>query len=458
MTSRRPASAPAASPALDAFLRGVGRRAIVLAELQCGDPQRAVAALAAMLPRFVAEAGDRPMPQWPPRFWHLLLAATPLRAAPSVEQRWPPGLDALGRLGPGPRSALLLWLVAGLQEDDAAAALGVDAATWRSALQRATPRRPDGAVNVEAWQALAAASREALQALPDSRLERWGRACDAAVAQASVPAPAAIRPRWLLPALWTGVAACAIALAATFAWPAAEIGVGDAATTGPLRVPLPASVPPAATFDAAFALRTHPDLAQLAGADESLLRDLDLLSWHAVQVAAQATTGAAPAPAARASVPVRGDALQQRVAGWDALSPAERGARRERWQAWQALPAAQRAAVLDAGARFDTLLPQQQQALRLQFAQLSHAERRGWLLGPTLGAAWPRLEPLLMQVPAAQRQPLLAALHGLSPLQLDDLATLAQRTPPQDRDALRRELLASAPGDRSAWLRERLRR
>ena len=93
----------------------------------------------------------------------------------------------------------------------------------------------------------------------------------------------------------------------------------------------------------------------------------------------------------------------------------------------------------------------------MRFAQLPAGDRRGWLLGPRLGLAWPRLQPLLMQVPADEREPLLAALHTLSPLQLDDLATLAQRTPPQERDALRRGLLATAQPDRTAWLQERLR-
>lgn len=457
MNGSGPVPTPAASPALTAFLRGIGRRAIVFAELQCGDPERAVAALAATLPRFTGEAGGQPMAQWPARFWGLLLAAMPLRAAAAVEPRWPPGLAALGGLGPGPRSALLLWLVAGLEEDDAAAALGVDAATWRLALQRATPRRADATVDADAWQALVAASREALQALPGIRLARWERACGAALARGPL-APAANRPRWLLPVLWAGVAACVVALAATFAWPAREIAAGDAGATRVRRAPLPASAPPAATFDAAFALRTHPDLALLTSAGAAPLRDLDLLSWHAAQVAAQVATQAAPATMAPVSAPGQPETLQQRVAEWDALPPAERGARRERWQAWQGLPAAQRAAVLDAAARFSALLPEQQQALRMQFAQLPSGERRGWLLGPRLGVAWPRLQPLLMQVPAAQREPLLAALHELSPLQLDDFATLAQRTPPQERDALRRELLTTSRANRTAWLQERLHR
>lgn len=94
----------------------------------------------------------------------------------------------------------------------------------------------------------------------------------------------------------------------------------------------------------------------------------------------------------------------------------------------------------------------------MAFSALPYEERRGWLLGPRLGQAWPRLQSLLMQVPAVQREPLLAVLYELSALQLDDLATLAQRTPPQERDALRRELLSTAAANRTAWLRERLRR
>ncbi|HEX2083840.1 MAG TPA: hypothetical protein VHF86_10210, partial [Xanthomonadaceae bacterium] len=96
--------------------------------------------------------------------------------------------------------------------------------------------------------------------------------------------------------------------------------------------------------------------------------------------------------------------------------------------------------------------------LRARFAQLDESRRHGWLLGPQLGADWERLQPLLMQVPAGQREPLLAALRGMSAQQRADLGVLAQRTPPQDRDRLRRELLAQRPADRGRWLVEQLDR
>jgi hypothetical protein len=470
MTPPSPLSAPVppptTSPALGAFLRGVGRRAIVFAQLQCGDPGHAGDALATMLPRFTAEAGVRPMAQWPARFWGLLLASPALRGTPGATPRWPPAFAVLGGIGAGPRSAALLWLVAGLDEDDAAAALGVDAPTWRLAVQRATPRDAQGEVDAGAWHRLAEASRDAQQALSAASLALWDRDCRAALAHpSSTPTPtptsasaAAAQPRWWLPALWAAFATCIVALAVTFAWPALQSRPDAPASGGDVRVrrvPLPVAAAPRATFDAAFALRSHPDLEQLATADETLLRDLDLYAWHAAE--SGAGSGGDTAGAAR-PMPAPSGSLQQRIAAWDALPASERSLLRERWQAWQAMPATQRARVLDAAATLAALAPDAQQALRIEFAQLAPDERRGWLLGPQIGVAWPRLEPLLMQVPAAQREPLLAMLHALSPLELDDLATLAQRTPPQGRDELRRELLSTSQANRAAWLHERLQR
>ena len=103
-------------------------------------------------------------------------------------------------------------------------------------------------------------------------------------------------------------------------------------------------------------------------------------------------------------------------------------------------------------------LERQQRALRDSFGQLSLDARRGWLLGPEVGAAWMQLQPLLMQVPAEQREPLLAVLQSMSAGQLQDLAVLAHRTPPQERSDLREGLLATSPANRAAWLQLRLER
>jgi hypothetical protein len=160
----------------------------------------------------------------------------------------------------------------------------------------------------------------------------------------------------------------------------------------------------------------------------------------------------------QALAPERREALRQRLAAWDALPLALRRERRERWQAWQSLPAHEQWQLRTAATAFAALPLEQQQALRARFAQLDDTARHGWLLGPTLGADYARLQPLLMQVPAAQRGPLLAVLRAMTPAELDDLAILAQRTAPQQRDALRRELVSTSAANRAAWLRMRLDR
>ena len=160
----------------------------------------------------------------------------------------------------------------------------------------------------------------------------------------------------------------------------------------------------------------------------------------------------------QALAPEQRRALQQRLAAWDALPAAERRELREHWQAWQALPPQQQWQLRTAATAFAALPPEQQQALRARFAQLDGSTSRGWLLGPTLGADYARLQPLLMQVPATQREPLLAVLRAMTPAELDDLATLAQRTAPPQRDALRRDLISTSAANRAAWLQARLDR
>ena len=111
-----------------------------------------------------------------------------------------------------------------------------------------------------------------------------------------------------------------------------------------------------------------------------------------------------------------------------------------------------------AGRQFAQLPAEQQQTLRARFDALDRSERRGWLLGPDLGADYPALQPLLAQLPAAEHAGVLAALRAMDSRQRRDLAVLVQRTPPQDRAGLRRELLATAAANRDDWLWERLHR
>jgi hypothetical protein len=164
------------------------------------------------------------------------------------------------------------------------------------------------------------------------------------------------------------------------------------------------------------------------------------------------------AAALAAMTPGQRAAFDMRVAQWDAQVPAAQRERREAWQAWQALPEAERQRLRAAAAAFSALPPDQQQTLRAQYDAIDGSERRGWLLGPVLGADYPKLHALVAQVPPAQRDALLEALRALSSEGRADLSVLAQRTPPQARDALRTELLAQPASRRDAWLRDRLHR
>lgn len=146
----------------------------------------------------------------------------------------------------------------------------------------------------------------------------------------------------------------------------------------------------------------------------------------------------------------------RRLAGWNALPLDEREDRRARYQAWLQLEEAERTRLRAVAAEIAAFPPQRRQALRAQFDALDASQRRGWRLGPTLGAGYEKLQPLLAYVPPAQRSPLLAALRAMTAEQRAGLAVLAQRTPPQGRDALRGELLALSPAEVAAWLRHRL--
>ena len=168
--------------------------------------------------------------------------------------------------------------------------------------------------------------------------------------------------------------------------------------------------------------------------EEILARDA---SWHAL-------------------APARQQALQQRMARWHALPPAMRAARREQWQAWHALPDDQQARLRSVAAAFAALPESERRLLHERFDALDRSEQRGWMLGPVLGADYTRLQPLLAQVPAEEREPLLALLQAMTPAERNDLAVLAQRVAPQERDALRRALLATTAGNRAAWLQLRL--
>ena len=310
----------AARAALNAFLRGVERRGVVFAEWQGGDADAGDAALAATLRGFGEVADGIPFAEWPRRFWAMLLAAPGLRGSASTVAT--PALDAapghLARLGGGPRAALLLRLVAGLAEAEAAAVLGVGRPTYRLALQRALPHRADGSPDPDAWRAMSEAAQVALRAVPAERLQRIALLRDGRrpKPRAVATAPAAdARPRWLWPASLAVVALTGAALAATWWWPGSR-AAGDVQAPRIQTQALPPAAAPASRFDPVLALQTDRDLdlllAQVTAGDETEM-DPAFDAWLVTALANDANSDAALQPPPQAvdadeSVPEQFDA------------------------------------------------------------------------------------------------------------------------------------------------------
>jgi hypothetical protein len=304
--------AAAAPAALTAFLRGIERRGAVFAQLQCGDPERVDDALAVAMRAFRNVASQVPVAEWPRRFWALLLASPPLRDhAPSPQ--WAAGFAPLATLGHGPRAALLLRLVAGLPDVDAAAVLGIARPTYRLALQRALPHHADGTPDEAGWHALGEAAQLAIRQLPADRLAHLARVREAAILgrrlepqrASAVRDARPVRPRWWRPALAASAVATLVALLATFLPRFGDDGLSDE-----IRIrsePLPPAEAPAATFGADTALLTHRDFELLAAdAGNATPRDPGFHAWLVAQADAQRGAGEAqvlPRADAQATAP-----------------------------------------------------------------------------------------------------------------------------------------------------------
>ncbi len=281
--------------ALTAFMQDIRPRAEVFSKLLCGDPQQASAALMAAMRSFrdsLPANVDMPAGHWPQRLWTLLLARPELRRS-ARHPSWPLPFARLERLGPGERAAVLLRLVAGLDDAGAATVLGISPQTLRRAFHRALPRRPDGEPDLDTW-------REWVKAI-----DAMQRKATPGVAHAAVASPTTRQagvPRWLQPTLWAALGACAIALVASFLLPVGRPGGAGAYVQG---TPLPPADAPASTYDADTAVLTHRDFDQLMDArEDALVRDLDFYAWYSAQVASQPGADGGPLLLPDAGIPV----------------------------------------------------------------------------------------------------------------------------------------------------------
>lgn len=278
------------SPALAAFLRGIERRAFVFAEVQCGDPDRAREALALAMRAFRPVSGGIPLSGWPAAFWALLLAQPALSEGLSPEPE-------LSGLGTGPRAALLLRLVGGLDFHHAAEVMGVSEPTYRFALQRALRQLGETGTSYAALGGLRERLHRRVKTLPEDRIADLAALRQRALSGEPEPearaTPAATdaspRRRWL----WGLLVLLLAALAATW-WP----GLLPAPATedaGPAPLPVEAPAPAPAPLNADTEVVTHPDYALLAEPEDARLADdLALLSWFA---AGGADAVPPPAPA-----------------------------------------------------------------------------------------------------------------------------------------------------------------
>ncbi len=293
---------PAAANALSAFLRGIERRALVVARLQAGDAAVAERAVGVAMRAFTGPASQLQMAEWPAHFWGVL-CSTPHLLAPPAGGRWAPPLAHLQTLAAGERLAMLLRIGAGLDEDAASSVLGVPVDSYRHALAGACPVDAHGSPDAGAWRALAEQVQAAVRDLPAADLQLLERLRDVAISGERPPSPAAQKPaapveqrsrrpqRRRTAAPWslrTWLLLCLplllLAVVALWWWraqhaaPATDAGNG-LADTGPVQVePLADDSTPAAPAPDHHAAA---DAAMLADPDLAIAADVDLNAWYA---------------------------------------------------------------------------------------------------------------------------------------------------------------------------------
>jgi hypothetical protein len=252
-------SSSASSNAMQAFRRGIDRRAYVLARAQCGDHDLLQSALSGVDTAFNAEYAELPISQWPIRFWTLLLSRKELAKGQSP---WP----ALASISHGPRAALLLRLVAGLDFSHAAQVLNISETTYRFALERGLEQLHAAGFNFEELERLRDSFFEEVKQLPTELIQTRER--PAVVFAPVVPKPEP-EPEVRKVARWPWlILLIALLLGAVAWWWQSQ------------QVEKPKAAPVALT-DVQTAV-IHPDYEVIANPQiQSQVEDLAFLSWIA---------------------------------------------------------------------------------------------------------------------------------------------------------------------------------
>jgi hypothetical protein len=275
-----------------AFLRGIEHRGVVLAQAQCDGADGARAAMAATERAFHQQAAAIPASQWPSLFWELLLEQPTMRAELVADPRNP-----FSQLGAGPRAALLLRLVAGLDQLQGADVLHVPVATYRHALYRALEILRSRGMD-----------ESALQLVRDS-LQRDAKPAHAAAVSVATPVNAAddepeMRSgavRWIRPGLIVVAGVLLLTFVGSFFWLPEFLKTGGASPDGFQTLRAHA---PAATISAAASAISNPDFEQLTDPQgERIARDLDLYAWFAATSNTPVTSAIAGAPLPETTLP-----------------------------------------------------------------------------------------------------------------------------------------------------------
>jgi DNA-directed RNA polymerase specialized sigma24 family protein len=265
-----------AEAAISAFLHGIERRAWVFARAQCGDETLAGQAVTAAVSEFRRSCAEKPLASWPRDFWTVLLAQPVLLRGSSL---------LLPELSVGPRAALLLRLVAGLDMLHAAQVLGVSEAAYRAALTHALEQMQAAGNDPANLEALRERLQQEIRQAPALSLPvppadiASDQRSDGDAALPMLPTVAIeqeqIGSHWRL-ALKILLGLLLLALLASFFWtPWHALAPGESELLPPEAIE---SLAPA---DASVTV-THPDFALLAApADEALARDLAFYSWFA---------------------------------------------------------------------------------------------------------------------------------------------------------------------------------